>query len=98
MHGEVKDFDEEYEETSVLRHHNNINVYGITQDDFCKIIEFLNEKILIWKDLIYDYDKLKLKISSFLKSDIKKLQKGSFSEYIKLKFPDKVEDFNMIDK
>lgn len=98
IHGGVKEFEEEYEETSVLRHHNNINVYGLTQSDFCKIIEFINDKIVIWKDLINDYDKLKLTLSSFLKSDINELKKANLREYIKIKFPDKVEDFDMIDK
>jgi hypothetical protein len=97
MHGEIKEFGEEYEETSVLRHHNNINVYGINQTDFLKIIDFINDKIVIWKDLINDYDKLKLTISSFLKSDIKEMKKGDFSEYIEFKFPDKMEDFIKID-
>jgi|TARA_Y100000114_G_scaffold154224_1_gene175808 hypothetical protein len=97
IEGEIREFKEEYEETSVLRHHNNINVYGINENDFIKIIDFIDNRIVIWKDLINDYEKLKVKISSFLKSDIRELKSSDFLSYIQFKFPDKIDDFNTIE-
>jgi hypothetical protein len=94
LQGEIHEFEEEHEETSVLRHHNNINVYGIKETDLLKIIDFIDNKIVIWKDLLNgDYEKLKSKISPFLKSDFRELKNGDFAKFIQYKFPDNFTDF-----
>ncbi len=96
LHGNIHEYEEEYEETSVLRHHNNVNVYGINEIDLLKIIDFIDNKIVLWKDLINDYEKLKTNITPFLKSDFRKLKEGDFANYIKYKFPDKYSDFEKL--
>lgn len=94
LKGKIHEYEDEYEETSVLIHHNNINVYGINENDFLNIINFINTKIIIWKDLLKnDYKELEKNIEPFLKSDFRKLKTGEFGKYIQYKFPENYTEF-----
>lgn len=94
--GEINEFQKDYEETGILRYNHNINVYGITEIDFVKILDFIDNKILIWQDLIENADMLISKVSKLPKSDITNMVDGYFIEFITHKFPDKVNDFKLL--
>jgi hypothetical protein len=98
LKGRVSEYEEEYEETSVLRHLHSINVYGITISDFLAIINFINTKIIVWKDLLTnDYKELERNIKPFLRSDVKQLKTGDFAKYIQYQFSENYNEFEKIE-
>ncbi|WP_074407891.1 hypothetical protein [Aquimarina megaterium] len=94
--GEINEFQKDYEETGILRYNHNINVYGITEIDFIKILDFIDNKILVWQSLIENVDMLISKVSRLPKSDVNNMIDGYFIEFIAHKFPDKVNDFKLL--
>jgi len=94
--GEELEFEEEYEETSILFYNHNVNIYGLNEELFFKIVHFIDTKIIPWQETLEDYEKLKKRLSSMCLSDLKEMKMGTFKEYVVYKFPEKLDDFMSI--
>ncbi|WP_299256381.1 hypothetical protein [uncultured Aquimarina sp.] len=85
--GKIKRVDE-YKRTPELVYNKNVNVYGVTESDFEKLINFIESRVNIWTSRINDIKE----IDSFLKKltdDAKqRLIENDFGKLIKMKFPD----------
>ena len=93
---EVKDFEENYEETGILRYNHNINVYGVTKVDFLKILEFIDSRIIVWIDWINDYEKVKELTIKSCGYGRETMKTGDFLNFIDFKFPGKRKEFEEI--
>jgi len=89
---ENAEFDEEYEETGVLRHNHNINVYGINEGDFEKILCFIDEKIISWLDRINDFNELKSLAEKSVGFGRQTMKDRDFIPFIEFKFPERVNE------
>ncbi|GGZ69681.1 hypothetical protein [Algibacter mikhailovii] len=77
------------EKSGVLIHSNNVNVYGITTDDFEQIIEFIEINIVAWIKWADDYEKVKTFAQNSLSAYRERMVVGDFMHFVRFKFPEK---------
>ncbi len=78
---------DENDSTPEIKFNKNINVYGINENDFSKIIDFIDDRIACWIDKINkktEIDEFLNRLTDYNKSE---LLKGDFGRFLKLKFP-----------
>ena len=93
---ENAEFDEEPEEIGVLRYNHNINIYGINEADFEKIICFIDEKIISWLDRISDFNELKSLAEKSVGFGRQTMKDREFIPFIEFKFPDRVNEIKEV--
>ena len=92
--GDILERIDEYSNESVIKFNHNCNVYGIDQDKFNKIIEFIDTKIIPWTSKIKTIEGISELLENPTGTRIWSLNlngKGGnsdFVEYVKVKFPD----------
>jgi len=82
---------DEYSDESVVKDNNNCNVYGLNEANFSKIIEFIDNKIIIWAEKLKTEQGILELTENASKTRIWALNgKGGNSEFVpfvKLNFP-----------
>ena len=71
-----------------LIYNKSINVYGLNENEFFKIIEFIERKILVWFERINNIEQIDLFLKKLTERDKTRLKGGDFEKLIKLKYPD----------
>ncbi|WP_405567745.1 hypothetical protein [Polaribacter sp. Asnod6-C07] len=79
---------DEYNRTSELIYNNSINVYGLNEIEFLKIIEFIERKIIVWFKRINNIEQIDLFLKKLAERNKTRLKGGDFEKLIELKYPD----------
>ena len=72
---------------SEILFNKNVNVYGIDENDFYKIIEFLEDRVICWIDKINNEQGINTFLGRLTDRDKKSLLKSDFGKFMKMKFP-----------
>jgi hypothetical protein len=72
---------------SEFRYNKNFNVYGIDQQKFKTLIDFLDSKVFTWSSQIHDADKMKELIENVGNWGRPFIEEHNFKEYIQFKHP-----------
>ena len=91
--GDEEEYVYEYSYESIIKDNNNCNVYGLDEQKFKKIIEFIDNKILSWVEKIKTEEGINELIQDPSQTRIEALnlngKRGNscFVEYVKTNFP-----------
>ncbi|MDP4147703.1 MAG: hypothetical protein Q8936_25095 [Bacillota bacterium] len=77
---------EEWSSESVLKIGHTCNIYGITEDDFIKIVNFIDNEIIKYIEVFEDVRKMKQFIMNSDFERINYLTKSRLKEYIEITF------------
>ncbi|MGC6432163.1 MAG: hypothetical protein ACON5F_14050 [Jejuia sp.] len=94
--GDIHDNEYGHEGIGVLAFNHNVNVYGLTESNFLKIIDFIESKIVVWIEGINEIEKMKLYTEKSIDFQFLPEAKDNFLKYIEFKFPDKVSEVEEI--
>ncbi|MDR0444203.1 MAG: hypothetical protein LBH44_12445 [Treponema sp.] len=91
IYGDILERTDKYSHESIIIDNNNCNIYGVDENKFRKILNFIDTKIIIWFKKIQD----EIGVIEFLEnaSETKKYDlrgdrgNTNFIEYMKLNFP-----------
>ena len=83
---ERKEIINEHDLIPEIKYNNSVNIYGITAEKFSTLIEFINDKIVVWKENIFDAEKIYSFLNKLTENDRKNLKNSDFGKYGSMKF------------
>ncbi|WP_299838549.1 hypothetical protein [uncultured Tenacibaculum sp.] len=77
----------EHRPTPEIKYNKNVNLYGLSENDFIKLIEFIESRVNIWIERINDIDQIDTFLNKLTDVTKQNLIQKDFGKLIKLKFP-----------
>jgi hypothetical protein len=79
---------DEYDSTPEIKYNNNINVYGINENELLKIIDFIDNRIVSWTKTINNKDDISTFLSNLTDYHKKELLASEFGRLLTVKYPE----------
>ena len=86
--GDIIERIDEHSLTPELKYNKNVNVYGITETNFVKIIEYIESRIIVWIERINDINEIDVFLNKLTNETKIELLNRGFGEFLRLKHPE----------
>ena len=86
--GEKTERIDEHNLTPEIIFNKSVNVYGLKENEFIKIIDFIESRVLVWFERINNIEQIDLFLNKITERDKTTLKGGNFEKLIKLKYPE----------
>jgi len=85
---EKKEIINEHDLIPEIKYNNSVNVYGITEGKFVKLIQFINNKIVVWKNNLNNIEKIGDFLEKLTENDKNTLMNSDFKKFVSMKYED----------